>query len=174
MVRNLRQSYGGMALTSNDLDDGDFQGTVFIAKMDGMAIGTARVINSRDALLPALILHPRRNSFLIPNAYYIEVGRFVVHPRYRTFTASAALFRAVWIYIVECEAQGALLTCLDSLVPYYTRMGFRWKDRNASNPDGPCNFMLLDDSDSPIFTVLASLTRAMFSVFGENFTIPVR
>lgn len=173
-VRQLRQSYGGMALTSHGLDEGDFKGVVYIAEADGMAVGTVRVINSRDTVLPDLILHPWRTDLLSPNADYIEVGRLVVHPRYRTFMVSAALFRAVMVYTVERGAQGLLVTCLDILVNYYARMGFRWVERDASNPHGPCNFMLLDDVESPIFTAVTSLTRAMISVFGATFTVPVQ
>lgn len=132
---NLRD--GALPWDLADLNDA--KSRIIVGKFRGKIIATSRV------RFPAIDDHtdipwsktlPRRD-------HVIEVSRVATHPEFRRNDLLAALFRYSYLSVVQSERPWVVISCLDGMVGFYQRLGFRkaglryiepyWRDDRVLN-----------------------------------------
>jgi hypothetical protein len=136
---NLRREVS--AIEMGDMDDA--RARIVVGKFRGRVVATARIrYNELDepleheAHVPWPKELPRRDQI-------IEVSRVATHPDFRRNNLLAALFRFTCHNIVQPERPWLVMSCLDHMVSYYEKIGFRktglrhtepiWKDDRVLN-----------------------------------------
>jgi hypothetical protein len=136
---NLKSSI--TAAEMGDIDDA--RARIVVGKYHGKIVSTARIrYNELDEPLeheshvawPKEL--PRRDQI-------IEVSRVATHPAFRRNNLLAALFRFTCHNIIQPERPWLVMSCLDQMVPYYQKIGFRktglrhtepiWKEEKVLN-----------------------------------------
>lgn len=153
-VAALRESHRGPELRSRAMDALDARSTLLLVTVAGSPAGTARIVHE-----PGLASLPLSGK-LPPGGGYLEVGKLVVASAHRHTAVSAAIAMEILDEADRRQARGIALDCIDTLVPYYTRLGFRAAARDPSFQP-PANLMLLDDVGFPTFTVVQALIDAV-------------
>ncbi len=150
----LRDAHGGSGLRSTALDSVDAGGLLLLATAQGVPVGTCRITHGGDP--PALPL-----SSLVPrDTPYLEVGKLVVASGHRHFGVTAALGARI---LAEAAGHGAgriAIDCMDHLVAYYERLGFRRVARDETFVPA-ANLLLIDDSGFPTLTAIQALASAL-------------
>ena len=114
---NLRE--GALPWDLADLNDA--KARIIVGKFRGKIIATSRV------RFPAIDEHtdlPWSKS-LPRKDHVIEVSRVATHPEFRRNDVLAALFRYSYLSVVQSERPWVVISCLDGMVGFYGRLGFR-------------------------------------------------
>jgi predicted GNAT family N-acyltransferase len=136
---NLRQPVA--AVDMGDIYDA--RARIVVGKFRGRIVATARIryneLNDpleHEAHVTWPKELPRRDQI-------IEVSRVATHPDFRKNDLLAALFRFICHNVVQPERPWLIMSCLDRMVPYYEKIGFRrtglrhtepiWKDDRVLN-----------------------------------------
>jgi len=133
--------YEVSALEMGDLNDA--RARIVVGKYRGKIVATARIrYNELDEPLEheAHIVWPKE---LPRRDQIIEVSRVATHPDFRRNNLLAALFRFTCHNIVQPERPWLVMSCLDRMVSFYQKIGFRktglrhtepiWKDDRVLN-----------------------------------------
>ena len=136
---NLKHSVE--AIDMGDINDA--RARIVVGKYRGKTVATARVrYNELDEPLEheAYVVWPKE---LPRRDQIIEVSRVATHPDYRRNDLLAALFRFSCQNCVQPERPWVVVSCLDHMVGFYEKIGFRktglrhtepiWKDDRVLN-----------------------------------------
>ncbi len=102
----------------------DARSRIIIGKYKGRIIATARVrFNELEEPMEheayvAWPKHlPRRDQIL-------EISRVATHPDFRRNDLLAALFRYTYMNVVQRDRPWVIMSCLDHMIPFYSKLGF--------------------------------------------------
>lgn len=131
-------------MTPEDLADiNDARSRIIIGKYKGRVVATSRIVFSsidepleHEAHVEWPKTLPRRDQI-------IESSRTAIHPDFRKNDLLSALFRFVYLTCTSADRPWVVMSCLDHMVPYYRKIGFRptglrhtepqWKDDRYLN-----------------------------------------
>ncbi len=144
---NLRESVS--ALEMGNIDDA--RARIVVGKFHGKVVATARIrYNELDEPLEheAYVNWPKE---LPRRDQIIEVSRVATHPDFRRDNLLAALFRFTCHNCVQPERPYMVMSCLDRMVPFYRKIGFRTTGLRHTEPiwkdDRVLNVMMSDITD---------------------------
>lgn len=135
-----------------DLADlNDARSRIIIGKYKGRTVATARIrFNEIDEPLehetyvewPKSL--PRRDQI-------VEVSRVATHPAFRRNDLLAALFRYCYLNVVQSDRPWAVISCLDHMVSFYEKVGFRHTGLKHTEPlwqeDRVLNIMIINTTE---------------------------
>jgi len=127
-LRHLAHSRDGNLKDGAQVDDladiNDARSRIVIGKHKGRVVATVRIrFNELDepmeheAYLPWPKTLPRRDQI-------IEISRVATHPGFRKNDLLAALFRYAFVAVVQRDRPWVVMSCLDHMVPFYSKLGF--------------------------------------------------
>ena len=151
----LREEYGRPGLRGPSRDARDAGALVLLATLDGVPVGTCRAMRGRDAV------HPELTPHLPPGIDYLGIGKLAVVPDQRHFGITAAMAVSVLAEVARSGAGGLALDCIDQMVPYYARLGFRLLARDEMSFVPAANLLVLDDLGFPTLRVIEALVTAL-------------
>jgi predicted GNAT family N-acyltransferase len=129
---------------ASDLADiNDARSRIVIGKYKGRVVATARVrFNELDEPMEheAYVAWPKH---LPRRDQIIEVSRVATHPNFRRNDLLAALFRYTYMSVVQRDRPWVIMSCLDHMIPFYSKLGFsntgirhtepHWRDDRVLN-----------------------------------------
>jgi len=132
-------------------DINDARARIVVGKYRGKVVATARVrYNELDEPLEheAHVVWPKE---LPRRDQIIEVSRVATHPDYRRNDLLAALFRFSCQNCVQPERPWVVVSCLDHMVSFYEKIGFRQTGLRHTEPiwreDRVLNIMIVNISE---------------------------
>ena len=145
---------GNLKEQVDTLDMGDMSDAtsrIVVGKFRGKIVATARIrYNELDEPLEheAHVTWPKE---LPRRDQIIEVSRVATHPNFRRNDLLAALFRFACQNVVQPERPWVVMSCLDRMVPFYTKIGFRQTGIRHTEPlwreDRVLNVLIVNISD---------------------------
>ncbi len=135
--------------TPEDLADlNDARSRIVVGKYRGRVVATSRIrFNELDepmeheAFLEWPKTLPRRDQI-------VEVSRVATHPGFRRNDLLAALFRYSYINLIQSDRPWVIMSCLDHMVPFYEKIGFRHTGLRHTEPqwksDRVLNIMIVN------------------------------
>jgi hypothetical protein len=112
----------------------DARARIVIGKFRGKTVATARIrYNELEEPLEheAHLVWP---SSLPRRDQIIEISRVATHPGFRRGDLLAALFRFVYMNVAFGDRPWGVISCLDHMVPFYEKIGFRPTDLKHTEP----------------------------------------
>ena len=124
-------------------DINDARARIVVGKYRGKVVATARIRYNEvdqpmehEAHVPWPKELPRRDQI-------IEISRVATHPEFRRNDLLAALIRHICDNVVQSDRPWLIFSCLDKMIPFYEKIGFRqtnlrhtepiWKDDRVLN-----------------------------------------
>ena len=115
-------------------DINDARARIIVGKYRGRVVATARVRYNdlrepleHEAFVEWPANMPRRDQI-------VEVSRVATHPDFRKNDLLAALFRYTYLNIADKDRPWAVISCLDHMVPFYEKLGFRHTGLRHTEP----------------------------------------
>lgn len=139
-------------VTSLEMGDiNDARARIVIGKYRGKVVATARIRYNEleqpmehEAHVPWPRELPRRDQI-------IEISRVATHPDFRRNDLLAALIRHICDNVVQSDRPWLIFSCLDKMIPFYEKLGFRQTGLRHTEPiwkeDRVLNVMIVNILD---------------------------